>query len=82
MKEPDSSAEIQVVTYSGYKADERPFKIVIGGVAMEVTEIVDRWYGEDFDYFKVRVNSGAVHLIGRHRTHDRWYLKETGISRH
>jgi hypothetical protein len=82
MKQPDDGIGIEVVAYSGYRADERPLKIVIGGVAMEVTEIVDRWYGEDFDYFKVRVNTGAVHLIARHRTHDRWYLKGTGISRH
>jgi hypothetical protein len=34
---------VQVETYSGYKADERPVRVTIDGRAQEVAEVEDRW---------------------------------------
>ena len=35
---------VQVETYSGYKADERPLRVTIDGQTVEVAEVEDRWY--------------------------------------
>ncbi len=86
MEKSTDLIRIEVISYSGYKADERPIKIVVGGVLLEVTDVIDRWYGEKFDYFKVKLSSGVKYLIARDRGEDRWYLKgrphETRSSRH
>jgi len=39
-----------------------------------VVEVVDRWYGEEHDYFKVLADDGRVYLIRWHRLMDVWFL--------
>ncbi|MBN1849354.1 MAG: hypothetical protein JW932_12290 [Deltaproteobacteria bacterium] len=67
---------IRVETYSGYKADERPLYLVLDERRMEVLDIIDRWYGEEADYFKVRVAGDRVYLILRDRRSSRWILEK------
>ena len=43
---------IKVEAYSGYRADERPKTFTIGEKVLKVESVLDRWYGEDHDYFK------------------------------
>ncbi len=66
--------EIEVVAYSGYKANERPLYFLIDSNRLEVEDIVDRWYGEEHDYFKVLADDGRVYLLRWHRFEDRWSL--------
>jgi hypothetical protein len=69
-----SLLEIEVLAYSGYKANERPLHLVLGQKKLSVLEILDRWYGEEHDYFKVLADDGMVYLIGWHRHQDAWFL--------
>ena len=51
--------KIRVETYDGYRAGERPLRFRLGEKRREVVEILDRWFGEDHDYFKVRADDGG-----------------------
>ncbi len=65
--------EIKVSTYSGYKADERPLSFTIRKREFRVEEVIDRWYGVDHDYFKVRADDGHIYVL-RHDRNDGWEL--------
>ncbi len=69
-----SPVKIEVVAYSGYKANERPLCFVLKEQKLGVVDVVDRWYGEDHDYFKVLADDGKVYLIRWHRLMDVWFL--------
>ena len=45
--------KIEVVAYSGYKANERPLYLVLDEQRLEVKNTIDTWYGVEHDYFKV-----------------------------
>jgi hypothetical protein len=68
--------KIHVETYDGYRAGERPLRFHIGAKKREVMEILDRWFGEDHDYFKVCADDGAVYLLRYGRGDDRWELTQ------
>jgi len=65
---------IEVDAYSGYKASERPICFVLDDKKLEVKEILDRWYGQDHDYFKVVADDGLTYLLKWHRFLDIWFL--------
>lgn len=67
-------AKIEVVAYSGYRANERPLSFVYQQKEIEVEEVIDRWYGFEHDYFKIRANDAKVYLIKWHRILDLWFL--------
>ncbi len=69
-----SQMRIEVHCYSGYKADERPVSFLLGQRRLGVEEIVDRWYGEDYEYFKVLADDGATYLLRHHTAQERWEL--------
>lgn len=65
---------IKVKSYSGYKADERPLSFTLGERELQVKEILDRWYGEGQDYFKVRADDDYTYIIRYDREKDVWEL--------
>jgi hypothetical protein len=67
---------IRVSAYSGYKANERPLRFTFEEREHRVEEILDRWFGEDYDYFKVRTRDGSVFVIKWQRWLDAWFLVE------
>ena len=44
---------VQVVCYSGRKADERPIRFRLEGRDYVVREVVDQWYGPEDIFFKI-----------------------------
>jgi hypothetical protein len=69
-----TSVNIEVMAYSGYKANERPLYFVLEQKKLSVVEVLDRWYGEEHDYYKVLADDGKVYLIRWHRFLDSWFL--------
>ncbi|WP_224982979.1 DUF6504 family protein [Geomonas agri] len=65
---------ITVASYAGYKADERPTSFTWRERSFEVIDIIDRWYYQDGNYFKVRVADGGQHLLRHDLNQDRWEL--------
>jgi len=41
-----------------------------------VVDLLDRWYGEDHDYFKVRADDGGEYVLRYGRGDDRWELTQ------
>ncbi|MBN1102260.1 MAG: hypothetical protein JXL84_02480 [Deltaproteobacteria bacterium] len=74
MQEEALPRKIEVSAYSGYKANERPLSFVLDHETIEVRDVIDRWYGEDQDYFKVLADDGKVYLLGWQRYLDQWLL--------
>jgi hypothetical protein len=72
---------IDVQCYAGSRADQTPRCFTHAGRAVEVVEIVDRWYegGVDprrppADYFKVQGDDGELYLLRYSRKGEAWFL--------
>jgi hypothetical protein len=68
--------KIEVVAYSGYKANERPLYLVLDEQRLEVKNTLDKWYGVEHDYFKVLADDGRVYLLKWHRSLDLWFVEK------
>ena len=67
---------IEVLAYSGYKANERPLHFILDDRKLEVQAIADRWYGVEYDYFKVLADDGKLYLLRWDRMRDVWFLEK------
>lgn len=65
---------VSVETYSGYKADERPVRIVFAAQTLEVEEVEDRWYSPGATYFRVLVKNGERYVLRHDDAQDVWSL--------
>lgn len=65
---------IKVDTYSGYRADERPLSFHIGKKVLKVEEVLDHWYGEGADYFKLKADDRCNYILRHDRDTDEWEL--------
>jgi hypothetical protein len=72
------SLRLSVECYSGYKADERPLRFSFadkpGGKAFEVREVLDQWYGVDYQCFKVLADDGNFYILRHQQSEDNWLL--------
>ena len=68
--------KIEVVAYSGYKANERPLYLILDEQRLEVKNTLDTWYGVEHDYFKVLAEDGKVYLLKWHRSLDLWFVEK------
>jgi hypothetical protein len=67
---------IQVSCYSGYKANERPTQFTFRGRKYRVIELLDRWYGVSYSYFKVLADDSKIYLIRYDHDEDIWTLEK------
>jgi hypothetical protein len=73
---------VQVETYSGYKADERPVRVTIDGQTVEVAEVEDRWYSPGATYFRVRSATGERYVLRRVEAQEVWVLEAYRSATH
>jgi hypothetical protein len=66
---------VEVQCYSGRKADERPIRFRIGDCDHMIVEIVERWYGPDDSFYKVRTDNGKTYLLRHHTTDGTWSIE-------
>ena len=73
--------EIKVECYSGYKGDEVPRKITLGGEEYMITAIRKRWYEKGvkpdtplWENFTVKVGDGEQSLIKHELVADTWKI--------
>jgi hypothetical protein len=66
---------VEVETYSGYKADERPVRVTIDGRANEVAEVEDRWYSPGATFFRVRLADGERYVLRRIEAQEVWIIE-------
>ncbi|MBP7735081.1 MAG: hypothetical protein KA369_03835 [Spirochaetes bacterium] len=75
---------LKVKCYSGARANERPVSFLLGEKLYGVSDIVDRWYGPDYLYFKVRADDGNIYILRCDESLDQWELEmfqKSGESR-
>ena len=65
---------VHVECYSGYKAEERPVRIVFEAQTLDVEEVEDRWYSPAATYFRVRVKNGERYVLRHDEAQDVWTL--------
>ena len=65
MKQRDDREDLEVACYAGYKGDEYPRSFRLGENRRDVREVLDRWYGPDDSYFKVRADDGNEYILRR-----------------
>ena len=56
-------SKINVQCYSGYKANERPISFKIGDKSLKVEEIIDKWYGTEYTYFKLQADDKNIYIL-------------------
>lgn len=66
---------VEVEAYAGSRAEERPLRFTLHSHRFEVSEVLDRWYGPDHNYFKVRADDGNVYLLRYSSAQDEWTLE-------
>jgi hypothetical protein len=56
------------------RAADGPLRFVLGERTIEVEDLLDRWYGDDADYYRVRGADGDVYVLKRVRGDGAWEL--------
>lgn len=69
------SVTIQVSTYSGYKANERPVYFFLEGSKIDIREILKQWKDPEYDCFTVRGANQKRYLLKWERARDRWFAE-------
>ena len=64
-----------MVTYSGFRADERPLRFTAGGVTREVVTVLDRWYGPDDLWFRVEAEDRGIYILRYRVADDCWTME-------
>ena len=64
---------IRVECHAG-RGNEAPRRFILGDQTIEVDDLVDRWYGNDADYFRVRGRDGHLYVLKHLRDEDHWEL--------
>ena len=67
--------KVEVESYAGYKADERPMRLRLGERSLEILEVEDRWYSPGETYFRVRVEGGDRYVLKHVQAQDVWSLE-------
>ncbi len=66
---------IQVESYAGYKADERPLRLRLEQEVLEIAEVADRWYSPGETYFRVIVTNGDHYVLRHIEAPDVWSIE-------
>jgi hypothetical protein len=48
--------------------------VALSGRTYQVTEVLDRWYGADFECFRVRADDNNLYVLRHHLDEDTWSL--------
>ncbi|MEJ2375904.1 MAG: PH domain-containing protein [Pseudolabrys sp.] len=62
-----------VETYSK-NGTEVPRKLHLDTRSLDIAEVVDRWYGEDYCYFKVKTAGGDTYILRFDEDRSEWAL--------
>jgi hypothetical protein len=69
---------VKVECYSGYRVNERPVAFSINERdytrSFKIREVIDRWFGETADYFKVIADDENIYLLKYDGRQDTWDL--------
>jgi hypothetical protein len=62
------------VTATSMHGESVPTGFKLGGTMLAVCEIIDRWPGENYSYFKVRAEDEALYILRHDKIAAQWEL--------
>lgn len=65
---------VRVHARAGFRGEEEPRALVIGGERREVLDVSDRWRSPEGDYFQIRADDGHSYLLRLDRRENAWDL--------
>ena len=65
---------IRVECYAGYRGEEEPRAFWLDDRRVEALELLDRWLGPDYRYFKVKADDGNIYILRHDQVRDEWSL--------
>ena len=71
----NSMKTVQVESYAGYRADERPLRLRLEQEVLEIAEVEDRWYSPGETYFRVVVANGDHYVLRHMEAQDVWIIE-------
>ncbi len=66
--------QVQVETYAGDSGIELPTRFHLDGRSIEVIDNIDRWFGPDYCYFKVKDAGGNLYILRLDEPRNEWEL--------
>ncbi len=66
---------LQVVCYSGHRADERPVRFTLAGRTFAVVSVEDKWYSPGDTFVRVLADDGNRYLLRHREAQDVWLLE-------
>lgn len=70
----ESSDNLRVECYAGYRGEETPRRFWLGSRCVEVDKVLDRWLAPDHRYFKLLGSDHATYILRHDALRDRWRL--------
>ncbi|MFH1016574.1 MAG: hypothetical protein V1798_00150 [Pseudomonadota bacterium] len=70
----DRPIAVRVECYAGYRGEETPRKLILGGKTFDVAEVLDRWLAPDHRYFKMRCDDGGTYIVRHDLASGEWEL--------
>ena len=68
---------LRVECYAGYRAEETPRRLHLGGQCIEVTQVIDRWLTPEHRYFRVCGADGRHYLLRCATASQHWELSDS-----
>ena len=65
---------IRVECYSGFRGEETPRRFFLGARQVVVLDVLDRWYGTDYRYFKVEGDDACLYILRHDEGAGAWSL--------
>jgi hypothetical protein len=70
----EGTMRVEVQSYSGFKANERPLQFCLNGRSYQVVQLCDQWLGPESSYFKVLADDRNFYIFEYKPASDAWNL--------
>jgi len=71
---------VRVECYAGYKADERPARVLLDGQMVDIAVVEDRWYSPGSTYFRISLCNGDRYILRRQEAQDVWTIEAFRVA--
>jgi hypothetical protein len=68
------SLTIRVERDERYPDEPTPYRFFMGDKAIDIEEVMDRWLGPEYSYFKIRTDTQDVYILRHDKLTLRWEL--------
>lgn len=65
---------LHVECVDGDERDLKPERFELSGRTLGVKELLDRWFGDTYTYYKVLAEDDNTYILKHHRLQDSWDL--------